>query len=57
MKYYLGNVTTDSSGFLSGTNAEGYTQERGSVVCDSSVTEFSQNSSCNIYKYGGRGNS
>ncbi len=49
MKYYLGNVTTDSSGFLSETNAEVYTQERGSVVCDSSVTEFSQNSSCNIW--------
>ena len=49
MKYYLGNVTTDSSGFLSGTNAEVYTQERGSVVCDSSVTSWSQNSSCNIW--------
>ena len=49
MKYYLGNVTTDSSGFLSGTNAEVYTQERGNVVCDSSVTSWSQNSSCNIW--------
>ena len=50
MKYYLGNVTTfDSSGFLSGTNAEVYTQERGSVVCDGSVTSWSQNSSCNIW--------
>ena len=49
MKYYLGNVTTDSSGYISETNSEVYTQERGSVVCDSSVTEFSQNSSCNIW--------
>ena len=49
MKYYLGNVTTDSSGFLSGTNAEVYTQERGSEICDSSVTSWSQNSSCNIW--------
>ncbi len=50
MKYYLGNVTTDSNSYMiSGTNAEVYTQERGSVVCDSSVTSWSQNSSCNIW--------
>ena len=50
MKYYLGNVTTDSNSYMiSGTNAEVYTQERGSVVCDSSVTRWSQNSSCNIW--------
>ena len=53
MKYYLGNVTikvnSDRYYVITGTNKEVYTQERGTTVCDSSITSDSHNSDCNIW--------
>ena len=48
MKYYLGNVNTDN-GPITGTAKEVYTQERGSTVCNSSITSNSHENNCNIW--------
>ena len=48
MKYYLGNVNTDN-GPITGTAKEVYTQERGTTVCDSSITSNSHENNCNIW--------
>ena len=48
MKYYLGNVNTDN-GPITGTAKEVYTQERGTTVCDSSITSSSYENNCNIW--------
>ena len=51
MKYYLGNVTidTDDTYNVAGTNKEVYNQERGSTVCDSSITNNTHKNNCNIW--------
>ena len=51
MKYYLGNITidTDDTYYILGTNKEVYNQERGSTVCDSSITSNSHENNCNIW--------
>ena len=48
MKYYLGNVNTDN-GPITGITKEIYTQERGTTVCDSSITSNSHSNNCNIW--------
>ena len=48
MKYYLGNVNTDN-GPITGITKEIYTQERGTTVCDSSITSNSHGNNCNIW--------
>ena len=48
MKYYLGNVNTDN-GPITGITKEIYTQERGTTVCDSSITRSSYGNNCNIW--------
>ena len=48
--YSLGNVTVNSETYmLDGTASELYNQERGTEVCDSSVTKFTNESNCNIW--------
>ena len=51
MKYYLGNITidTDDTYYILGTNKEVYNQERGSTVCDSSITNNTHKNNCNIW--------
>ena len=51
MKYYLGNITidTDDTYYILGTNKEVYNQERGSMVCDSSITSNTHRNNCNIW--------
>ncbi len=50
--YYLGNVTISNSNYMiDATAKQAREQERGTTVCDSSVTSWSQNAnpSCNIW--------
>ena len=49
MKYNLGNVSINSDGFITGIAKEVYTQERGTTVCDSSITSNSHENNCNIW--------
>ena len=53
MKYYLGNVSINSDSnyndYVAGTAKEVYTQERGTTVCDSSITSNSHKNNCNIW--------
>ena len=49
MKYNLGNVSINSDGFITGIAKEVYTQERGTTVCDSSITSNSHSNNCNIW--------
>ena len=51
MKYYLGNITidTDDTWYILGTNKEVYEQERGTTVCDSSITNNTHKNNCNIW--------
>ena len=48
MKYYLGNVTV-ASGLINGKNKEMYEEERGSVICDSTITSDTHTKNCNIW--------
>ena len=48
--YYLGNVSiNNSTNMIDGTAKQIYTQERGNLVCDSSVMDWSQNNDCNVW--------
>ena len=49
MKYNLGNVSINRDGFITGIAKEVYTQERGTTVCDSSITSNSHSNNCNIW--------
>ena len=49
MKYNLGNVSINSDEFITGIAKEVYTQERGTTVCDSSITSNSHENNCNIW--------
>ena len=48
MKYYLGNVNTDN-GPITGTVEKVYTQERGTTMCDNSITSRSYKNNCNVW--------
>ncbi|MBQ8472825.1 MAG: hypothetical protein IJ501_04925 [Bacilli bacterium] len=48
--YNLGNVSVDNDmWFVSGTAKEVYEQERGTVICGSNVTSWSNENNCNIW--------
>jgi len=48
--YHLGNVSINSdTGMIDGTSREVYIEERGTTMCDVSVSNWSQNSNCNIW--------
>jgi len=48
--YHLGNVSINSSNYLiDGTANAVYNQERGTTMCDVSVSSWSQNANCNIW--------